>query len=109
MTDVTGSDNTLYDFPPGTTCFADLADGMSFNRASILKSVLRWGEKDGTTLEYDLCKIQWYAGRQLRLLQAAQGANADAPEELDTNPEGSGSGEGVGVRTMPQEKTGGEV
>lgn len=69
MTDVTGSDNTLYDFPPGTTCFADLADGMSFNRASILKSVLRWGEKDGTTLEYDLEKIAWYVKRELDLLR----------------------------------------
>lgn len=65
MTDVTGGDNGLYDFPEGTTCFADLADHMGFNRACILKSVLRWGEKNGTTLEYDLQKIIWYAEREL--------------------------------------------
>lgn len=49
------------------------------------------------------------ADRLVHEMQKAKGANANAPEELDTNPERSGGGEGVGVRTMPQEKTGGEV
>ena len=83
MTDVTGSDNQLYDFPPGTACFADLADGMSFNRASILKSVLRWGEKDGTEKEYDLAKIIWYANREMCLLQTGRTAQSDVAPELE--------------------------
>lgn len=82
MTDVTGSDNELYDFPPDTTCFADLADGMDFNRACILKSVLRWGAKNGTTLEYDLEKIIWYSERELRRMRERWAVDADVAKGL---------------------------
>ena len=63
-TEVTGSDNPYYEFN-GATCFAELVEQrkMLFNRATILKSVLRWD--DGKGLKYNLEKIQYYVEREL--------------------------------------------
>ena len=99
---ISGSDNFLYDFPPGTSCFADLADRMTFNRASIIKSGLRWGEKDGTTLRYDLEKIIWYANRELRKLSAMENSQSHAARRKGEIP---GTIQSVGVRGLSEEET----
>jgi len=82
----TGSDNPAYDFGDAR-CFADLADHMGFNRANILKSVLRWDEKN--SLEYELDKIAFYVGREVSRLQGGGVTEADASEGLADAPEGA--------------------
>ena len=66
-----GGPSEYYDFPEGSTTLNDLIEykGMSFAQGNIFKAAFRLGNKDGTTLEYDLKKIKYYADRMLNQIE----------------------------------------
>ena len=70
-----GGPATYYDFPEGAITLNDLIEfkKMSFHLGNIFKAVWRWGEKEGTSKEYDARKII-YSGA--RLLQQEAGVKS---------------------------------
>jgi len=62
-----GGPTDYYLLPEGATNLGDLMDerGMSHNRANIFKACYRLGMKEGTSIEYDLKKIKFFAERLL--------------------------------------------
>lgn len=56
-----------YVLPKGASELGDLIEykAMNFNVGNIFKAAYRLGEKDGTTPEYDLNKIIYFAQREL--------------------------------------------
>ena len=75
-------DAPYYDFHEGVRCVQDLIETneMSWNQANILKAVVRWGCKGGSSsLEYDIEKIIWFANRALSEVRSKRSLNADAP------------------------------
>jgi len=65
---VSGKDNPAYDFPEGTTCVADLTDGMSFNQGNMLKAIVRLHSGKNSP-DYELEKIKFYCEREERYLR----------------------------------------
>jgi hypothetical protein len=65
---VTGWSSAYYELPEGATELADLIDykEMNFNVGNVFKAAYRLGNKHGTTAQYDLEKIIWYASRELK-------------------------------------------
>ncbi len=65
---ITGWSSAYYELPEGATELADLIDHkeMNFNVGNIFKAAYRLGNKHGTTAQYDLEKIIWYASRELK-------------------------------------------
>lgn len=59
--------SSYYELPEGATELMDLIEyrGMSFAVGNIFKAAYRLGNKEGTTAEYDLRKIIWFAQREL--------------------------------------------
>lgn len=57
-----------YVLPKGAEELGDLIEyrDMNFNVGNIFKACYRLGEKEGTTIEYDLNKIIYFAKRELR-------------------------------------------
>lgn len=66
-----GKASAYYDFPETCVTLNDLIEfkGMSFAQGNIFKAAFRLGNKEGTTLEYDLNKIKYYADRLLAQLK----------------------------------------
>ena len=69
-----GGPSVYYDFPEGCITLNDLIEhkGMSFAQGNIFKAAYRLGNKEGTSLEYDLKKIKYYADRMLNQIQKGQ-------------------------------------
>lgn len=65
-----------YDFPDSWTTFNDFIEhksatqwlGFSFHLGNIGKALCRWGDKDGTSIEYDAKKIIYSGVRVLRMI-----------------------------------------
>lgn len=68
-----GGPSGYYNFPEGCNTLNDLIEykGMSFAQGNIFKAAFRLGNKEGTSLEYDLKKIKYYADRMLVQLERA--------------------------------------
>jgi len=66
-----GGPSVYYDFPDGCKTLNDLIEykEMSFAQGNMFKAAYRLGNKRGTTLEYDLNKIKYYADRMLGQLK----------------------------------------
>ncbi len=62
---VTGGSSEYYKLPPGATDLMDIIEfrKMSFAEGNIFKAVYRLGSKYGTSRNYDLEKIIWFANR----------------------------------------------
>lgn len=65
-----GGPQAYYDFPEGAITLNDLIEfkNMDFHRGNIFKACWRWGEKTGTTKEYDARKIIYSGCRLLKQL-----------------------------------------
>jgi hypothetical protein len=65
-----GSTNSYYGVPKDTRDIGDLIDhkDMNYNIGNIFKACYRLGEKEGTSEEYDLKKIVFFATRELEKL-----------------------------------------
>ena len=71
-----GGPSDYYDFPSSWGTFNDFIEyksenqwkGFSFHLGNIGKAICRWGDKDGTTEEYDAKKIIYSACRVLKML-----------------------------------------
>ncbi len=69
----TGGPSSYYDFPVGAQTLNDLMEykaygswgADSIHLKDIMKAAYRWGEKSGTTKDYDARKIMYYAARLL--------------------------------------------
>lgn len=60
-----GGATSYYELPDGATELNDLieAKGMSFARGNVFKALWRIGEKEGTDVEYDLRKMEFFIER----------------------------------------------
>lgn len=71
-----GGPASYYDFPESWTTFNDFIEsksqrqwkGYSFHLGNIGKAICRWGDKGGTTIEYDAKKIIYSACRVLKMI-----------------------------------------
>lgn len=71
-----GGPTDYYDFPASWTTFNDFIEhksqtqwlGFSFHLGNIGKAICRWGDKNGTTEEYDAKKIVYSGVRILKML-----------------------------------------
>ncbi len=63
-----GWSSSYYEIPPDAQEIDDLIihKDMDWHRANIFKAAYRWGQKEGTSVEYDLNKIIWMAERAKR-------------------------------------------
>lgn len=69
----TGGPSSYYDFPAGAITLNDLMEHKAYTSwgadsihlKDIMKAAFRWGEKSGTTKDYDARKIMYYAARLL--------------------------------------------
>jgi hypothetical protein len=66
-----GWSTSYYEIPEGTKELQDLIEhkNMNFAVGNIFKAAYRLGDKEGTTREYDLNKIIFFAERELVRLQ----------------------------------------
>jgi hypothetical protein len=86
---LTGWSSNYYKFPPDSEEIQDLIEykNMNFAVGNIFKATYRLGEKEGTTVEYDLEKIQYFAERELsRILRLKEEASF---EEIQNHVTGS--------------------
>lgn len=83
-----GGSSDWYKLPEGATDLQDLIEHNNMNAAvsNIFKGSWRLGMKAGTTVEYDLNKIIWYANRELRRLEKLkwERENKAKPTTTDT-------------------------
>ena len=71
-----GGPSDYYNFPKSWTTFNDFIEyksetqwrGFSFHLGNIGKALCRWGDKDGTSIEYDAKKIIYSGVRVLRMI-----------------------------------------
>jgi len=71
-----GGPVSYYDFPASWTTFNDFIEsksktqwlGFSFHLGNIGKALCRWGDKDGTSIEYDAKKIIYSGVRILKMI-----------------------------------------
>lgn len=71
-----GGPSNYYDFPSEWQTFNDFIEyksvnqwkGFSFHLGNIGKAICRWGDKGGTTIEYDAKKIIYSATRVLKMI-----------------------------------------
>jgi hypothetical protein len=71
-----GGPSNYYDFPPEWNTLNDVIETKSkyqwkehsFHLGNIMKAVVRWGDKDGTTTPYDAKKVIYSACRVLKVL-----------------------------------------
>lgn len=71
-----GGPSSYFDFPGDWTTFNDFIEyksrvqwlGFSFHLGNIGKAICRWGDKNGTTIEYDAKKIIYSAIRVLKMI-----------------------------------------
>ena len=66
-----GWSSDYYKLPEGAKELQDLIEhkNMNFAVANIFKAAYRLGDKDGTTEEYDLNKVIWFAQRELNRIR----------------------------------------
>lgn len=89
-----GGPSTYYDFPTNATTLNDLLEykgenqwlGDSFHLSNITKAVWRWGDKAGTTKDYDARKII-YSGCRLLMKYVGVQATRDALQKLLDDPQ----------------------
>lgn len=89
-----GGPSSYYDFPKGYTTLNDIIEDKSktqwlehsFHLANIMKAAFRWGDKDGTTKEYDAKKMIYSAARILRN-EAGEAELRDYMEGLLNDPQ----------------------
>jgi hypothetical protein len=95
---LTGWSSSYYRLPTGATELQDLIEhkDMNFAQGNIFKAVWRLGEKTGTSKEYDLEKIIWFAQRELERLRYEQGP-ASIRIGSDTNYATSGTAGSVSM------------
>lgn len=64
-----GGSSDYYKLPQGATDLQDLIEDaeMSFARGNLFKALYRLGEKAGTSVEYDLNKLQWFLDRMKKM------------------------------------------
>ena len=67
----TGWSSEYYELPEGATELQDLIEHreMNFAIGNIFKAAYRLGNKNGSSKEYDLNKIIWFAQRELNRLK----------------------------------------
>jgi hypothetical protein len=71
-----GGPSDYYDFPASWTTFNDFIEykseaqwgKFSFHLGNIGKALCRWGDKDGTSIEYDAKKIIYSSVRTLKMI-----------------------------------------
>jgi hypothetical protein len=71
-----GGPSDYYDFPESWTTFNDFIEykseaqwgKFSFHLGNIGKALCRWGDKDGTSIEYDAKKIIYSGVRVLKMI-----------------------------------------
>lgn len=71
-----GGPSSYYDFPDNWNTLNDFIEdksvhqwkGFSFHLGNIVKAVTRWGDKDGTSIEYDSKKIIYSGCRVLMMI-----------------------------------------
>jgi hypothetical protein len=71
-----GGPSNYFDFPASWTTFNDFIEykseaqwgKFSFHLGNIGKALCRWGDKDGTSIEYDAKKIIYSGVRVLRMI-----------------------------------------
>ncbi len=82
-----GWTSDYYQLPEDAEEIQDLIEhrGMNFAQGNIFKAIYRLGEKDGTTLRYDLNKIIWYAERELKRLERAKWVPENDPKPITTS------------------------
>ena len=93
-----GGPANYYDFPESWTTFNDFIEhksqtqwlGFSFHLGNIGKALCRWGDKDGTTEEYDAKKIIYSGVRVLKMLIGTK-ATRDYLQRLLDDPQFKGS------------------
>lgn len=76
-----GGSTDYYEIPNGAKDLGDLIEhkGMSFNIGNVFKACYRLEEKEGTSKEYDLRKIIYFAQRELNLLEGRKGSDDGHP------------------------------
>ena len=81
-----GSDADYYQLPDTAKEMQDLIEhrNMNFAMGNIFKACYRYGEKNGTSMEYDLNKIIWYAQRELNRIAKCQLENLPKPTTTST-------------------------
>ncbi len=81
-----GWTSDYYQLPEGAEEMQDLIEhrNMNFAMGNVFKACYRYGEKDGTTMEYDLYKIIWYAKRELNRILKCQPESPLKPTMIDT-------------------------
>lgn len=75
-----GGPSGYYDFPPHWTTLNDYIEYKSkwnwkehsFHIANIVKATCRWGDKSGTTIEYDVRKIIYSAARVYKAIMGTK-------------------------------------
>lgn len=79
-----GSTQSYYGLPKGATDIADLIDyrEMSFNIGNVFKACYRLGQKRGSSEEYDLRKIIYFATRELEKRTKAAKETDDLPSDV---------------------------
>lgn len=89
-----GGPSSYYDFPAGAITLNDLIEhksdkqwlGDSFHLSNIVKAAWRWGDKEGTTKEYDARKFI-YSGCRLLMKYAGVGAVRKTLQALLDDPQ----------------------
>lgn len=89
-----GGPSAYYDFPEGAITLNDLIEhksdtqwlGDSFHLSNITKAAWRWGDKEGTTKEYDARKFI-YSGCRLLMKYAGVSAVRKTLQDLLDDPQ----------------------
>lgn len=90
----TGGPASYYDFPDTWCTWNDLADFKSkaqwkehsYHLGNVGKAIYRWGEKTGTSKEYDAKKIV-YSGLRVLLMLVGKDKTAEYIKELQNDPQ----------------------
>lgn len=80
-----GGPAAYYDFPEGAITLNDLIEHkqMCFHRGNIFKACWRWGEKAGTSKEYDARKIIYSGARLLMSILGVKELRKTLQQMLD--------------------------
>ena len=87
ISDPEGGSSEYYELPADAEEMQDLIEhkNMNFAMGNVFKACYRYGEKDGTTMEYDLYKIIWYANRELRRVEKLKWERENKAKPTMTN------------------------
>lgn len=81
-----GSNANYYQLPKTAKEMQDLIEhrNLNFAMGNIFKACYRYGLKDGTSQEYDLNKIIWYATRELNRIRPCPPESQAKPTTTNT-------------------------